>query len=508
MPALYERLLLSAQNANMKAGVIGGSIGGVDKLAAVLEDFDSAAVISKYGGDCEAMLDEIVATLKPRGQIRRTPRSIWPRYCQTISSGAAFFDQFDSAQDFFQWADFFDRDDRARASLAMLLSREIAGFGFALSCDFLKEIGYVNFPKPDVHLRDIFKALRLCDDQADDYQLFKAIIRLANNANVSPYHADKVFWLVGSGYFYRDENIGSEGRIGSKKQDFIEFKPPGSFSPVVDMVGGGPFCLEPGQWTDDTSMALCLADSLVACRGFDARDQMERYVRWRDEGYLSSNGICFDIGTTVSRALGRFLRTGDPFAGSVSPNAAGNGSLMRLAPAPLFFASNPEQAVQMSAESSRTTHGAATCLDACRYFGGLIVGAVQGASKEELLSSQYTPVDGLWSHMPLCAEIFDIASGSFKRKEPPDIVGSGYVVKSLEAALWAFHKSSTFEAGVNLGNDADTTAAIYGQIAGAYYGLEGIPASWRERISHAGLIAELARGLYASRTDSAGRSLE
>ena len=223
MPALYQRLLLSAQNANMKAGVIGGSIGGIDKLGAVLADFSPGGVVSKYGSDWEAILNDIVSVLKPRGEVRRTPRSIWPRYCQTIISGALFFEQFESAHDFFQWADFFDRDDRSRASLPMLLSQEIAGFGFALSCDFLKEIGYINFPKPDVHLRDIFIALRLCDDHANDYQLFKAIIRLANHADVSPYNADKLFWLIGSGYFYGDMKIGSEGRIGGRKKDFIEF---------------------------------------------------------------------------------------------------------------------------------------------------------------------------------------------------------------------------------------------------------------------------------------------
>ena len=130
----------------------------------------------------------------------------------------------------------------------------------------------------------------------------------------------------------------------------VEFKPPGSFSPVTDMVGGGPFRLKSGEWTDDTSMALCLADSLIACSGFDAADQMDRYLRWRDEGYLSSNGFCFDIGITISDALSRYRATGEPFAGSTDPYSAGNGSLMRLAAAPLFFASDPEQAIFMSGE--------------------------------------------------------------------------------------------------------------------------------------------------------------
>ena len=217
---LYQRLLSSAQNANMKAAVIGRAIGGVDKLAPILFGFNPKAVLTRYEDDWEAVLDQIVKEIKPRGKIRRTPRSIWPLYCQTILSAAAFINQFDEANQFFEWVDFFDRDVKARPSLPMLLDREIKGFGFALSCDFLKELGYVNFPKPDVHLHDIFTELELCPIGVDDYQLFKAIIRLASNAHVTPYAADKVFWLIGSGDFYADPEIGS---ISSHKQEFIKF---------------------------------------------------------------------------------------------------------------------------------------------------------------------------------------------------------------------------------------------------------------------------------------------
>jgi len=283
----------------------------------------------------------------------------------------------------------------------------------------------------------------------------------------------------------------------------VEFKAPGSFSPLTDMIGGGPFGLKKGQWTDDTSMALCLAESLITCRSFDARDQMERYTRWWKLGYLSSNGRCFDIGNTVAQALQCYTCTGDPFAGSTNPYSAGNGSLMRLAPVPLFFASNPEAAIHFSAESSRTTHAATTCLDACRYFAGLLIGALQGVSKDELLSPRYAPVEQLWERMPLCPEIDKIANGSFKRKNPPEIVGSGYVVESLEAVLWAFNRSANFEEGcllaVNLGHDADTTGAIFGQLAGAYYGAAGIPEAWREYLAHAGLIERLAHTLFERR---------
>lgn len=283
----------------------------------------------------------------------------------------------------------------------------------------------------------------------------------------------------------------------------VEFKAPGSFSLLMDIVGGGPFGLKKGQWTDDTSMALCLAESLITCRSFDARDQMERYIRWWKEGYLSSNGCCFDIGNTVAQALQQYAHTGDPFAGSTDPYSAGNGSLMRLAPIPLFFAADPAAAIHLSAESSRTTHAATTCLDACRYFAGLLIGAIQGVSKDELLSPRYAPVEQLWERMPLCPEIDEIAGGSFKRKDPPEIVGSGYVVKSLEAALWAFNRSVNFEEGcllaVNLGHDADTTGAIFGQLAGAHYGITGIPRAWCECLAHADLIQYLADNLFEGR---------
>ncbi|HSU16645.1 ADP-ribosylglycohydrolase family protein [Longimicrobium sp.] len=280
----------------------------------------------------------------------------------------------------------------------------------------------------------------------------------------------------------------------------VEFSPPGTFPPVEDMTGGGPFDLRPGEWTDDTSMALCLAESLVERQAFDPRDQLARYLRWYREGYLSSTGACFDIGITVRGALDRFAASGEPWCGSTDPKTAGNGSLMRLAPVPLFFAADPAEAIERSGDSSRTTHGARAAVDACRYFGGLLVGAVAGAGKDELLGEMYSPVPGGWSARPLCPEIEEVARGSFRVKAPPEIVGSGYVVRSMEAALWAFATTDSFREGclraTNLGNDADTTAAIYGQLAGAFYGVDAIPAEWRSRLAHRALIERLADALY------------
>lgn len=279
----------------------------------------------------------------------------------------------------------------------------------------------------------------------------------------------------------------------------LEFKPPGTFEPITDIVGGGPFNLEPGQWTDDTSMALCLAESLIECNGFDPIDQLGRYLRWKREGHHSSTGRCFDIGRTVSKALATFERYGEPWSGSTDQFSAGNGSLMRLAPVPLFFADDPETAISRAADSSRTTHGAWEAIDACRYFAALIVGAAQGRSKEEMLAPLFTPIQELWDREPLAPKIHEIASGSFVKRNPPEIRGSSYVVASLEAALWAFARSTSFEDGallaVNLGDDADTTGAVYGQIAGTYYGVEAIPNRWRNKLAGLHILEHFARGL-------------
>lgn len=276
----------------------------------------------------------------------------------------------------------------------------------------------------------------------------------------------------------------------------LEFSPPGSFAPLKDMVGGGPFALGAGEWTDDTSMALCLAVSLIERRGFDARDQMQRYLRWRDEGYLSSTGHCFDIGGTVSASLRQFVASGDPYAGPTHPHTAGNGSLMRLAPVPLFYAHRPQAALEKAAVSSRTTHGAPVAVDACRYLAALLVGAVQGVSKEELLSPAYCPIPDYWRQHPLVPDLAEVAAGSFKRRQPPEIRGTGYAVASLEAALWAFYHSTTFQEGcvlaVNLGDDADTTGAVYGQLAGAFYGEDALPRPWLALLAQRSLIASLA----------------
>jgi len=268
-----------------------------------------------------------------------------------------------------------------------------------------------------------------------------------------------------------------------------EFKPRGAFPPVKDMVGGGHFQLEPGQWTDDTSMALCLAESLVTCRGFDPLDQMERYVRWAEDGYMSPTGECFDIGNTTSQALRAFRDSGDPMSGPTEPRSAGNGSIMRLAPVVLYYYPDSDEVDRYTAESSRTTHGTVEAVAGCRILGGILLAALDGAGKSDVPAA-VKPAD--W----MSPKLQDIARGAYQTKHRDEIRGSGYVVECLEAALWCFQKTASFEEAIleaaNLGDDADTTAAVCGQVAGAFYGMGGIPARWLDKLAMRPLIEDLA----------------
>lgn len=278
----------------------------------------------------------------------------------------------------------------------------------------------------------------------------------------------------------------------------LEFTGPlDPFTPqVTQIVGGGPFGLPAGAWTDDTSMALCLAQSLVAQRDCDPHDQIERYVRWWHKGENSVTGRCFDIGNATRAALQRYLNTGEPLAGDPSPNTAGNGSLMRLAPVALA-ATDEDQAEAWAALQSRTTHAAADAVDACRVYARMLWRALAGQAREAILDP------ALATNLTLTPKVAAVATGSYTRNAPPVIKGTGYVVDALEAALWAFWSSTTFANGailaVNLGQDSDTTGAIYGQIAGAFYGIAGIPADWRTTVFWADQIEQLADELVAVR---------
>lgn len=281
--------------------------------------------------------------------------------------------------------------------------------------------------------------------------------------------------------------------VGDAVGTTVEFLPRGSFPPLTDMMGGGPFRLNAGQWTDDTSMALCLAESLLADPCLDELDLMRRFRRWAEEGENSATGHCFDIGSTTRAAIGRFVRTGNPIAGDTSPDSAGNGSIMRLAPVALRHWPRPDHARELAERQSRTTHGAAEAVAACALLSDILCAAITHGPAAAF------PEEGhavrLWP-----PRIQAIAQGSWRGLRMGQLRSSGYVVHTLTAALWCATRARNFEEAVlmaaNLGDDADTVAAVTGQIAGAMHGESGIPPRWREALHDGPRLRALGLALH------------
>jgi len=271
---------------------------------------------------------------------------------------------------------------------------------------------------------------------------------------------------------------------------------PGSFTPLGDLLGGGPFELPRGAWSDKTAMALCLAESLAETGRPEAADQVARYLRWQREGHLSSTGQCVGISAATARALAQAQWTRNPLAGSHDPAQAHKEPLARIGPAVALLLPDPQEAIEAAVDAARVTHQAPATLDAVRYLAGVLVGALQGASKVELARPMFSPVEGYWARRRLKPEIEAVARGSWAERSPPRIFGGGQAADALEAALWAFHRGKSFRdsvlAAANLGGDADVTAAIVGQLAGAYFGAAGIPATWRAAVSASTTIEGLS----------------
>jgi ADP-ribosyl-[dinitrogen reductase] hydrolase len=272
----------------------------------------------------------------------------------------------------------------------------------------------------------------------------------------------------------------------------FEFRPRGSFPPVTDMQEGGSFHLKRGEWTDDTSMALCLAESLLSCGGFDPRDLMDRFMAWAFENKFSSRDRSFGFGQTFFTTLLTYRRTGDPFSGSLKPKRAGNGCIMRLAPVPIYYYPHKEWAVYISGESARTTHGMPESIYASRLLGAVLVDAFSGKDKDLVLFQSEPETEAP-------AQIQEIARGAYRQKTADQIEGTFFAGKSLEAALWCFLKTDSYREAVlmavNLGGDTDSTAAVCGQVAGAYYGLDAIPAEWIDAIAKRDMILKMAQDL-------------
>jgi ADP-ribosyl-[dinitrogen reductase] hydrolase len=305
----------------------------------------------------------------------------------------------------------------------------------------------------------------------------------------------------------------------------VEFRARHSFAPVTRLLPNPNFGgLPAGCFTDDTSMALCLAASLVDCRGRGGDpvvDQVQRYVRWWQDGYMSSTGACFDIGVSTQGTLATWVRVVEEGGGGWGAEGSrrreevggrglheveerfggerfcGNGSLMRVLPVGLvYWKQGVARAVEMAVQSSRATHPHPRCGEACAVYTRAVVAVLQGKGKEGLVQEVNAAVEDevLRGRLARYRTL-----GDWVRMAEESILSTGYVVDSLEAALWAFFSTGSFEEGalrvVNLGDDADTVGAIYGGLAGAYYGVEAIPEEWVMGLRRREVVEEVINGL-------------
>jgi ADP-ribosylglycohydrolase len=270
--------------------------------------------------------------------------------------------------------------------------------------------------------------------------------------------------------------------VGDALAAHTQFRKPGSFAAVGDLLGGGPFDQPRGAWTDDTAMALLLAESLLEREGFDAHDQVQRYARWQREGYGSATGQCVGISASVARALATAQYKRQPFAGSHDPEQLDKDPLSRVAPPVMYFFADAATAVAKASEAARLTAQAPMVLDCVRLFAAMVHQALSGRDKEAVLR----PPRALWLTANTRLEVLALYEGSYARREPPEITGGGGILQALEAAMWAFHRSETFREGAllaaNLGRDSDVVAATYGQMAGSYHGVSAIPGIWRNSL--------------------------
>jgi ADP-ribosyl-[dinitrogen reductase] hydrolase len=278
--------------------------------------------------------------------------------------------------------------------------------------------------------------------------------------------------------------------VGDALAAATQFRRPGSFAALGDLLGGGPFELPRGAWSDDTAMALCLADSLAECGGFDPRDQVARYTRWQREGYLSATGQCLGITANTSQALAAAQWREQPYAGSHDPKQLHPESLSRVAPVVLHAFANATQAVEMAADAARTTCQAPLVLDACRLLAAMVHAALRGESRAQVLA----PPPSVFGARALRPQVAALAAAKCDEAAPADSNGDALAVLAL--ARWAFGSTRSFREGalraVNLGGHSDVIGAVYGQLAGAFYGLSAIPRGWREALVHAELIEQLA----------------
>ncbi len=276
-------------------------------------------------------------------------------------------------------------------------------------------------------------------------------------------------------------------------------------NPVRDMIGYGAHNQPPGTWSDDSSLALCLAESL--CHGFDLKDVAEKFVKWLFEGYWTPHGVVFDVGRTTRKAIKRLRDGVEPLkAGLDGEYSNGNGSLMRILPLAFYVEKlEPECQFELAHEVSCLTHRHPRSQMACGIYVQFAVQLLKGKAPCEAYSKTREIALEYYKKEPFCHELprfSRILEGNIAGIDEDGIKSSGYVIDTLEASLWCLLTSNTFSEAVlkavNLGCDSDTTGAVTGGIAGIYYGFRNIPNNWVEALARKEDILELAVKFFES----------
>lgn len=290
--------------------------------------------------------------------------------------------------------------------------------------------------------------------------------------------------------------------VGDALGAAVEFRARDTFPPVTGYRGGGPHGLGPGEWTDDTSMALAMAAALRD--GFDLVAMARNWLAWCREGAWSVDGTCFDIGSTTLEGLEQFARTEDPeTSGPRRERASGNGSIMRLAP--VVIAHHAEDAAglaklaELAARTSLPTHGSPLCTASCAYLALLLAGLIGGVPWEQVSAPDWEPVA---AHLRAWPEpVRRVAAGSWRGLPREEVRSDGFVLSTLEASLWAMEEAAGFDEAVlravNLGDDADTTGAVCGQLAGARWGESGIGEDLRTGLAGGEMIEQALAAIGA-----------
>jgi ADP-ribosylglycohydrolase len=275
---------------------------------------------------------------------------------------------------------------------------------------------------------------------------------------------------------------------------------------IEQLTAGGPLELPQGAWTADTAMTLCVAQSLLACGDVDLDDQLARYLQWQRNGDPSSTGVALAVPPELERSLATWAWSRKPLGSSHDPNKRDPHTLARTLPVAMYFLDKPTSVIDQAAEVSRTTLQSPLVLDACRVFGAVLLDALQGRSKSDILNFEVTPAARALRLRLLKRETHRLLQGHWRRltRKP----GEGDALALLSATLRIFERTEDFVSGLVLAvNESSVPAhagAVFGALAGAHYGLAAIPPDWRGIVVAEEKLLETAEELLRARRRGVG----